>query len=542
MPRLLKSETARRLLVGQRALSTAFSLLATPKSISHDYDRSDGAIEIGLIGIAAELAISACLCEILGPGAIIRKDTGFYITAGEALSRFREVLASGIPRLSLLTQGIAQPGHLKALDKACAGFRVLFTARAAAVHAGQGASSEVAFVVGKDVASFLTLLAASPKWKPYLKDAPAVPALPKERTIVAQELATAAKGRDKAAVGAALANIFLVLPDLSEDAPEWLSALQHVYVSAKPHDISVLLKPLQNAKVGDLVKVGKGAGGIATKIDPTDPNAIPIYVAGMKKKFENAADSWNAYVGTANAEIDKGVLSLPPIAAVYGFSAMGIDGIGLPAEETNEGLPAHVVWPFIASALNYKGTKGPCFFLARSLRSDAAGQLAALLKKAAAKSLILSNTLKDYQSLLDVTVAKQPAPKDSTIAAGLAESGTTRDRNRQDLEDVLSERRAITSIQLRRKYDQLIATFTQSDSVGACITTIVEAKIDFEDEKLAVLRVLIAAASDREDIAPLARIIGDSNFRAVSTAARKAIADIDYALYGPQAMKKSAAT
>src|SRR5579863_9003971 len=106
MPRLLKSETARRLRVGQRFLSTAFSLLSTPKSVSHEPDKSDGAIELGLIGIGAELAISACLYEILGPGAIIRKDTGFYINAGEALAKFRAALASGIPRLSLLTQGI----------------------------------------------------------------------------------------------------------------------------------------------------------------------------------------------------------------------------------------------------------------------------------------------------------------------------------------------------------------------------------------------------------------------------------------------------
>src|SRR5262245_27250725 len=115
MPRLLKSETARRLLVGQRALTTAFGMLATPKTRSHESDNSDAAIEIGVIGIAAELAISSCLYEILGPGAIIRKDTGFYITAGEALAKFRETLASGIPRLSLLTQGIASPAnHLKA--------------------------------------------------------------------------------------------------------------------------------------------------------------------------------------------------------------------------------------------------------------------------------------------------------------------------------------------------------------------------------------------------------------------------------------------
>jgi hypothetical protein len=517
-------------------------LLSTPRSVSHEPDKSDGAIELGLVGIGAELAISACLYEIFGPGAIIRKETGFYITAGEALAKFRETLGSGIPRLSLLTQGVgAAADHLEALDRACAGFKVLFTSRAAAVHAGQGASNDVVFCVGKDVAHFFELLALSPKWKPYLKDAPAVPALPKERTIIAQELAAAAKGKDKSAVGAALANIFLVLPDLSVDEPEWLSALERVHVSAKPNDISVLLKSLESAKVGDLMKVGKGSSGIATKIEPDNPNAVPIYIAGMKKKFENAADSWNAYVGTANAEIEKGVLSLPPIAAIYGFSAIGIDGIGLPAEETSEGLPAHVVWPFIASALNYNGTKGPCFFLARALRSDASGQLAALLKKAATKSGILSKALQDYQPVFDVTVAKQSAPTNSAIATGLAKSGTTRDEKRQELEDALAERRELTAVDLEKKYDYLIALFAQSDSVGTCITAVVEGKVDFKDEKLAVLRILIAAASDREDIAPLARVIGDKDLKAVATPARKAIAEIDYALYGPQTVKKSTA-
>jgi len=50
---------------------------------------------------------------------------------------------------------------------------------------------------------------------------------------------------------------------------------------------------------------------------------------------------------------------------------------------------------------------------------------------------------------------------------------------------------------------------------------------------------LIAAASDREDIAPLARIIGDNDLKMVATQARKAIAEIDYVLYGPQAVKKA---
>jgi hypothetical protein len=188
--------------------------------------------------------------------------------------------------------------------------------------------------------------------------------------------------------------------------------------------------------------------------------------------------------------------------------------------------------------LNYNGTKGPCFFLARSLRADAAGQLTALLKKAATKSNTLTKSLKEYLPLIDATVAKQPAPTSSTIAAGLAKSGSARDENRENFEDVLMERRELTPVDMEKKYDQLIATFSQSDSVGACLTTILEGKIDLKDEKVAVLRTLIAAASDREDITLLARIIGDNDLKAVATPARKAIAEIDYVLYGPQALKK----
>jgi hypothetical protein len=394
------------------------------------------------------------------------------------------------------------------------------------------------FVVGKDVASFLELLAASPKWKPYLKEVPAVPALPKERTIIAQELAAVAAGKEKASVGAALANIFLVLPELAEDAPEWLSALERVHVNAKPHDISILLKTLEHAKVGDLVKVGKGATGFPTKIDPNNPNALPIYVAGMKKKFENAADSWNAYVGTANAEIDKDVLSLPPIAAVYGFSALGIDGIGLPAEEVSQGLPAHVIWPFIASELNYNGTKGPCFFLVRALRADAVGQLATLLKKAGNKSTVIAKALKDYLPLIEATASLQAAPANSGLASALAKSSTIRDENRENLADFLAGRRDNTSTTLQAKYDELIATFSQTDSVGACITAVIDGKIALGEERFPVLRALIAAAGDREDIASLARVTSENDLRSrVGTQARKAISEIDYLLFGPQAQK-----
>lgn len=279
MPRLLKAETDQRLLVSQRALTTAFGMLAIPKPVSYETVSTDGAIEIGLIGIAADLAISACLYEVLGSSGIIRKDSGFYLTASEALDSFRTTLDSKIPRLAALTHGVNNPStHLKKLDTACSNFPVIFTARACAVHGGAGISSDVAFVAGKSVADFLLLLAESTKWKPYLKHVPATPALPKERTLIAQELAALLSAGDKSKAGASLAGIYLVLPELTKSEPDWLKTLQRIQVTPRSQDISVLIKSLQQAGVGELFKVGKGVNAMAAKIvtKTDEPNALAV--------------------------------------------------------------------------------------------------------------------------------------------------------------------------------------------------------------------------------------------------------------------------
>ena len=535
MPRLLKNETDRRLCVSQRSLSLAFSMLATPKPIGYVAEESDSAIEMGLIGVAADLAISACLYEVLGTGGIIKKDTGFYLMASEALDRFRETLTSSIPRLSVLTQGVTDTAaHLKKLNNACSGFKVLFTARAVAVHAGEGTSRDVAFCAGKAVADFLVILAESSKWKPYLREVPSIPALPRERKLIAQELAAMLGTADKSKLGNALSGIFLVLPELTKNEPAWLAALERVRVTPRAHDISVLIKSLQQATVGDLFKVGKGVSAIATTIEPNDPNALPIYVAGMKKTFDTLLDSWSAYVGTANAQLGKGILSLPPIDALYMFAATGIDSIGLPPEELASGLSAHTVWPFIATALNYSGTKGPCFFLARSLSSTGFGQLAALLKKAASRSTKLDKALKGYQPLFVAVGKKQLAPVDSVIANGLAASVLAREEAREGLMKALEGRASLATGKSKAAYEALIAEVSKTDALGACISSITTGTIDMGDAKFPALRLLIDAATEREDLSALTGVIGNKTLNSASTPVRKALAEIDYAFFGPR--------
>jgi hypothetical protein len=534
MPRLLKNETQQRIVVSQQSLRLAFSLLSDPKAVGYEHQPTDGALEMSLIGIAADLAIAACLYEIYGYSGIIRDDTSFYLTASEALHKFRGALVSAIPRLEAITSGIKDPAqHLVKLGEACSGFSVIFTARASALHGGAGASHDVAFFAGKSVADFLSLLAQSPKWKPYLKDIPYVPKLPKDRRLLAQELAAALSSKDKAKVTTALSGLFLVLPELSSKEPDWLSALQHIQVTPRSQDITILIKSLKTAQVGDIFKVGKGSSALPAKIDPSNPLALPIYPEAMKKKFENLNDQWAGYVATANAELDKGILSVPPVEAIYRFAAVGIDKIGLPEDELTNGMSAHSVWPFVAGALNYPGTKGPCFFVVRAIKSSEIGQLTALLKKAGVLGNKVGKALKNYEALI-IAAARQEAVKSPSALAGvLSEAVRIREAKRQQLTDTMRDRATHANGTTKKIYQKLIEAVDKSDWLAQIIMQVATGKMNFDAEKLPVMRLLVEAATDREDLEALTYIEMHPELK-IETQARKAIMEIDYAFFGPQ--------
>jgi hypothetical protein len=537
MPRLLKSETDQRLSVSQRALTTAFGMLSVPKPVSYEPITTDGAIEMGLIGIAADLAISACLYEVLGPSGIVRKDNGFYLSASEALDSFRATLNSKIPRLTVLTHGIPDTSaHLKKLSDACSSFSVIFTARASAVHAGAGVSSDVAFVAGKSVSDFLLALAESTKWKPYLKQVPAIPSLPKEKTLIAQELAALLATGDKSKAAASLTGIYLVLPELTKSEPDWLKTLQRVQVTPRAQDISVLIKSLQQANVGEMFKVGKGANATAVKIvdKSANPDALPIYIEAMKKKFDKLSDAWSGYIGNANGELDKGILSLPPVDSIYRFAAVGIDGIGLPEEETKDGLSSHSLWPFVASALEYSGTKGPCFFLLRALKPGEIGQLMKQLKDAAVHSNKIKKTLVDYEPLLLAAANTKPIAASSALAKSLAASVTARDKRRESLADKLLARTKNSKGKVKTAYETLVVEVQKAVSLASPLDSIRNESINMGSDKFPALRLMIDAANEREDLAALGAILADNSLQAVSTNARKAIMEIDYSYFGPQ--------
>jgi hypothetical protein len=266
----------------------------------------------------------------------------------------------------------------------------------------------------------------------------------------------------------------------------------------------------------------------------SNPEAMPIYIEGMKKKFDKLSDAWSGYVGNANGELDKGILSLPPVDSIYRFAAIGIEFIGLPEEETDDGLSSHSLWPFVASALEYSGTKGPCFFLLRSLKSGEIGQLMKQLKDAAVHSNKIKKSLANYEPLLLAAANTQPVAASSALAKSLAASVTARDKRRDSLSDKLLARSKSIKGKLKVAYETLVSEVQKADSLAAPLESVRNGTINMDSDKFPALRLLIDAANEREDLVALGAILADNSLQVVATNARKAIMEIDYSYFGPQ--------
>lgn len=239
-------------------------------------------------------------------------------------------------------------------------------------------------------------------------------------------------------------------------------------------------------------------------------------------------------MGNGNGELEKGTLSLPPIDAVYRFAATGMDNIGLPEEETKGGMSSHSIWPFVAAALEYSGTKGPCFFLLRTLKPGEIGQLSKQLASAAAHSNKLQKAFSQYGALLDAAANTKPVTANSPLAGKLIGAVTARDKKRESLADTLAMRIKGSSGKSGVGYSTLLAEVQKADSLATPLDSIRNGIIKMGSDIFPALRLLIDSANEREDLTALGAILADNAMQAVSTNARKAIMEIDYSFFGPQ--------
>lgn len=529
MPPLLRKDSIRLLEAAVEALQLAISSLGRYKRVEFRQPPAEWAIEIGLIGTAVELAFSACLVQARGLSAIIRP-SGMFKSAREILEDFRALVRDAAISSEFLVQGVDNSdNHRDSLLSHTITFRRLMPIRAAGFHAGKGVLHEAVVVQADIVSDFFELLANSSRIHPYLPHIPRYRSYGNRRTLIIEEIATRLREGNNQDKSTAISSLYLVLPDLPEDEPEWLSALQRLSVAPRARDITYLLNVLETALPANLRRAG-GAGDILrVAVRQQDPDAVPIAPQFLRRAFQEIPELWHADIGIANGRLDRGGLDLPPVDTVREVFAIGLERSRI----LNEGdtFTAHQSWVHIAASLFATGTPGPYWFIVK--RSVDLGQLIALLTRAGQNQ---SRT--NRQRIEECTHGIQAIQRENLIRVNDPFFSSCIQEIRcieEKKERVLTAfQRSIGTVrELPEHFLPGIESIAQDgEPIGALLSEVLES-----DESGSVKRywtsTLASAAYDEDDLPALVTAIGTQTMSQAHTHARKAIRRIDFRHYGP---------
>lgn len=532
MPVFLRREAIRLFEGSVQCLHLGIVGLGLPRLTDPRDPGSEYCAEVGLVGAAAEMAVSACYVQLSGPGVLVT-DSWTFKSASQVLDEFLHALGSPSPRVDVLTRGIVDAdGQLAAIDAACRKFRLLATMRAGGLHAARAPSREVCVSVAQDVSSFLRLLAASTRLRPYLGRVPRPPDYVVEPSALVTEIQTRVDRSRTLQEKAKLAlELFLVLPEVPKGMPDWLGAFERVSVTPKEADVTFLLKTLENATPVSFRKSKQGGASIAVVVDPGNPNAIPIAPQYLRTEFTKTPDRFYADVANANGRLTDGVLDLPPESFVKEIFAVGFEASGILSAD--QPLTAHQGWPFIVASLAMQGTNGPVWFLVR--RTADLPQLIAQIERAAA--IARPFVKKRVAAVMPGLVAIRDGSKvpRSGLWKELFDYATSVEANREGL----SKRVATSEAAGKRLPPTLEAAVVSLESshtpVGPVLVALADRKANFEADVLAYwARILSEAAGEPEDAGGLLAVLRNPGCVAGHSAARKGFRYIDFMNYGPQ--------
>ena len=318
MPMYLKRDTIRLLEASVESISMAVTALGLPKRYELRESAAENSVAIGLAGVSVELAMSAIIVQAKGEQALCMP-SGFYKTGTHIVDDFKTLITSQIPKLVFLTQNVANPSeHIATILSLTSKFKLLTKSRAGGLHAGKGPSRDVCIACVNDVIVFIQLLGKSSRIKPYTETVPHIIEMPKSYELIVDDLVAklnqSTSADDKAT---AISSIYLVIPDLPTEEPEWLGAFDRLIVSPRNNDITFLLDTLKSSKYASLIKVAKSADAIPVVVQKGNPVALPIEPQYLKKSFSDIRDRWYADRGTANGRLDQKQFDPPPIESVY---------------------------------------------------------------------------------------------------------------------------------------------------------------------------------------------------------------------------------
>lgn len=539
MPQYLTRSSVRLLEASVDSLALAMSAAAAPVRHVPRAPETAFAAVIGMAGVAAEQALSSILIQVDGDNAVFAQGQR-YKTAGQVLSEIGQLLrAPPVARAGYLTAGLADPnGHRADLLKATETFRLLVEQRAAALHGGYGANRAVALHSTRVVHAFLTLLARSTRIKPYLSSLPEMAEQPTEPFVIVDELAHAFSSASTAVQkGALLRQLFLVLPTIPANEPDWIGAFQRVAVVPTEGDIRLLVTTLQAAQPARLARL-TGTGRAIPVIPSSLPSALQVELQALRREFSTTPQQVAGDIANANGRLATGLLDLPPEAVIAALFAM-------PEEElvdafSSERLSAHQAWPFVAAALRVSGTPRPYWFIVR--RTNDLGQLRALLGRAADAAgpttafarRIRSEVLPGIQAIernrqLPVSSAhvremqtklSDALEHSSRLGEAVARSGR-------------SGSRALTPIASDAVTDMSLGFAGASEAWNMIEGGGIADASQANGTRSYWARLIAEATTEPNDILFLTKVAADPTLTGAHTAARKGLRLIDATTYGP---------
>lgn len=368
MPKFLKNDTIDLLNGGIESYLLALYGMAVPSVRNVKKIEIRYAPIIGLYGAAAELLVKACLVQAKGPSAMYQGgdiSAGVFRFGGEVIEELRRCIRDEEPCISYIWNKPDNYQEQKSqLLHYIGKFRLLQEQRACGLHAGIGSSRDITVSAAEDVYRFIQLLSQSKKLKPYLKNIPAPEATIRDREAIIEDLTRRFRtAKDDNAKSVLLRNMYMVLPYIPEIKPDWVDAFERIAVAPPTEgDLSYLAKTLSDAHSIYLLKNRGGKEGVPVRVEPHNPEALPIAIQNIKRELTSTPDKFNNDVLSANSRLTEKRLDLPLDEFLVDLFALGLDEAGVLGPE-RQCLTAQETWPFVASAYSTNGTPRPCWFI-----------------------------------------------------------------------------------------------------------------------------------------------------------------------------------
>ncbi len=535
MPRLLKNDTVRLIEASIETLGLAQFGICTFRRDQLKIEHVRYSAEVGLIGCAIELMMSSIIIQALGKKSIYRNyESGKYKTASEILADFRTLLRQSSSNILFLINGVDNPhDHINKILELTNRFQLIITSRANGLHNGYGLKYELVASLFQNVSEFFHLISQSNNIKPYLIRIPELVGIKIDKVILIDDLYNQLKeSKNTQDQKSIISSLFLILPEVPKNMPEWIDKFESIKISPKKNDIVYLIDALEKANPVALNKVSDTSNYLNVKIVGRDvEGAIPITAHFLKSEFTQIRDQFHADIATANGRLNSKQLDLPPKSSIYNAFAIGLEDLQI--LEFDKKFTAHQSWPFIVAAIDVpkNNTPAPYWYLIR--RTDDLGQLKACLKKAAKFG---NSSLK--KNIIIVLGGIEAIEQDQYIDAQsvfIQQIISDTENFNNNLEKLENTFRKSGLHGLSQDYEiDLFDLFNEKISVIEILSKIEQDdSLEFVCKKYWVAK-LTALFPEKDDLPILAKILLNSEFQIAHTNIRKAFRARDFADYGPK--------